>query len=63
MQRRAKYLVELDRFNRIEFIEKNGRRYSVTALLAILMVLRGNLETICYRYGRKPKRVRRKSDR
>ena len=56
-------MVELDRFNRIEFVEKNGRRYSVTALLAILMVLRGNLETICYRYGQKPKRVRRKSGR
>lgn len=63
MQRRAKYVVELDRFNRIEFIEKNGRRYSVTALSAILLALRGNLETICYRYGQKPKRARRKSDR
>lgn len=38
--------------DRLGFIERNGRRYSVVALAALALALKGDPERICHRVSR-----------
>lgn len=51
------YTEERARFGRNGYVERNGRRYALAGVRALLIALEGNLDKLCFLKGKDPRKV------
>lgn len=56
-QRDIDYAEERARFGRNGYVERNGRRYALAGVRALLIALEGNLDKLCFLKGKDPRKV------